>query len=284
MWYNIFFMSQQSIEAGTPRSLVSETFRAVDLRAQRIINNQFQRADASEIVGVFEDLVLQTREDLGEDRCFYDVITATLQKLPQRLPKKVYKDVLSQAADPDMGKRIAAQQAFIYLSLRTITSVVEPYSHSIAPQIELDELMQIGVEAVTQRVNDIMATQNPIQNVHSTVSRAISIFVKQQSGLSEEIVLTDRIHPNEVDKRDPDNPTAIALKQKVREAKETLTIREAHILDFLYGLGWGRCLTYEEVGREFGITSERVVQIEKKVLRRLRHPGKGLEIFTRKHV
>ncbi len=71
-------------------------------------------------------------------------------------------------------------------------------------------------------------------------------------------------------------PTQIAyqnmLSEKIQEVLATLSPREARILRLRFGLENGRNYTLEEVGKKFGLTRERIRQIEGKALRRLRHP------------
>lgn len=62
------------------------------------------------------------------------------------------------------------------------------------------------------------------------------------------------------------------LREKVNEVLSTLSPREARILRLRFGLDNDRPYTLEEVGQKFGLTRERIRQIEGKALRRLRHP------------
>jgi RNA polymerase primary sigma factor len=62
------------------------------------------------------------------------------------------------------------------------------------------------------------------------------------------------------------------LRDKVEEVLNTLTPREARILRLRFGLQDGRSYTLEEVGQKFGLTRERIRQLERRALRRLRHP------------
>jgi len=77
---------------------------------------------------------------------------------------------------------------------------------------------------------------------------------------------------------DKDNPTpsqrvySKLLSEKVESILESLPYREARILRLRFGLEDGRFYTLEEVGRKFGLTRERIRQIETKALRHLRHP------------
>ena len=65
------------------------------------------------------------------------------------------------------------------------------------------------------------------------------------------------------------------LKEQVSEVLETLTERERKVLQLRFGLEDGRSRTLEGVGMEFGVTRERIRQIEAKALRKLRHPSRS---------
>jgi len=68
------------------------------------------------------------------------------------------------------------------------------------------------------------------------------------------------------------------LREKVEEVLATLSPREARILRLRFGLQNGRSYTLEEVGQKFGLTRERIRQIEGKALRRLRHPRRSRQL------
>jgi RNA polymerase primary sigma factor len=68
------------------------------------------------------------------------------------------------------------------------------------------------------------------------------------------------------------------LRQKIEEVLSTLSPREARILRLRFGLDNGRTYTLEEVGQKFGLTRERIRQIEGKALRRLRHPRRARQL------
>jgi RNA polymerase primary sigma factor len=68
------------------------------------------------------------------------------------------------------------------------------------------------------------------------------------------------------------------LRERIEAVLGTLTPREARILRLRFGLQNGRCYTLEEVGQKFGLTRERIRQIEGRALRRLRHPRRARQL------
>ncbi len=83
---------------------------------------------------------------------------------------------------------------------------------------------------------------------------------------------------------DKETPTPIQtvysklLKEKVNDVLDTLPCREARILKLRFGLEDGKYYTLEEVGQKFGLTRERIRQLETKALRRLRQPQKSQQL------
>ncbi|CAG7596549.1 RNA polymerase sigma factor SigA [Paenibacillus solanacearum] len=65
------------------------------------------------------------------------------------------------------------------------------------------------------------------------------------------------------------------LKEQIEDVLDTLTEREENVLRLRFGLDDGRTRTLEEVGKVFGVTRERIRQIEAKALRKLRHPSRS---------
>jgi len=68
------------------------------------------------------------------------------------------------------------------------------------------------------------------------------------------------------------------LEEHIHSALDILSDREREVLEMRYGLQDGRTHTLEEVGKAFGVTRERIRQIETKALRKLRHPGRSRKL------
>jgi len=72
--------------------------------------------------------------------------------------------------------------------------------------------------------------------------------------------------------------TVEMLKSELANVLSTLTEREEKVLRLRFGLDDGQCRTLEEVGQIFGVTRERIRQIEAKALRKLRHPSRSRKL------
>jgi RNA polymerase primary sigma factor len=70
----------------------------------------------------------------------------------------------------------------------------------------------------------------------------------------------------------------LLLKEQLEEVLSSLSQREARVLRLRFGLDDGRARTLEEVGQAFGVTRERIRQIEAKALRKLRHPTRSKKL------
>jgi RNA polymerase primary sigma factor len=68
------------------------------------------------------------------------------------------------------------------------------------------------------------------------------------------------------------------LKEQMERVLGQLSERERNVLELRFGLEDGRARTLEEVGKAFGVTRERIRQIEAKALRKLRHPTKSRQL------
>lgn len=113
-----------------------------------------------------------------------------------------------------------------------------------------------------ERVREIMKiAQEPI-------SLETPIGEEEDSHLGDFIEDSDAVAPAEA-------ASTTLLKEKMEDVLENLTIREKKVLQLRFGLEDGRPRTLEEVGQEFGVTRERIRQIEAKALRKLRHPTRS---------
>jgi RNA polymerase primary sigma factor len=122
-----------------------------------------------------------------------------------------------------------------------------------------------GLEVMPDKVREIMKiSQEP-------VSLETPIGEEEDSHLGDFIEDKSTLTPS-------DAASYQLLREQVEDILSTLSDREARVLQLRFGLEDGRNRTLEEVGRDFGVTRERIRQIEAKALRRLRHPTRSKKL------
>ena len=122
-----------------------------------------------------------------------------------------------------------------------------------------------GMEVTPERVRDIQkVSQEP-------VSLETPIGEEEDSHLGD--FIEDRNAP-----APPDAAMGQLRKEEVANALGTLTERERRVIQLRFGIDDGRGRTLEEVGRDFGVTRERIRQIEAKAIRKLRHPSRSTRL------
>lgn len=135
---------------------------------------------------------------------------------------------------------------------------------------------ELGREPSEQEIADRML--QPLEKVQHAMSlsgqQPTSLdkpIGNDASGTSDESLLGDFIADTEFDTAH--TVMQSLMRDDVLQALDKLTPRERRVIIMRFGLADGQEHTLEEIGREFGITRERIRQIEGKALRRLRHPA-----------
>ena len=144
--------------------------------------------------------------------------------------------------------------------IRVTRQLVQDLGRDPKPN-EIAKKMDISVE----RVREIMKiAQEP-------VSLETPIGEEEDSHLGDFIEDHDAPAPAE-------QASFMMLKEQLAEVLDTLTERERKVLVLRFGIEDGRARTLEEVGQSFGVTRERIRQIEAKALRKLRHPTRSKKL------
>ena len=128
-----------------------------------------------------------------------------------------------------------------------------------------NEEIGAGMEVPPEKVKEILKiSQEP-------VSLETPIGEEENSHLGDFIEDRSALAPSEAASNQ-------LLKEQVDDVLYTLSDREARVLQLRFGLEDGRGRTLEEVGRDFGVTRERIRQIEAKALRKLRQPSRSKKL------
>ncbi len=144
--------------------------------------------------------------------------------------------------------------------LRVSRRLVQEYGRE-PTSVEIGE----GLEITPERVREIIkVSQEP-------VSLETPVGEEEDSHLGDFIEDRGTMAPADVASHQ-------LLKEQIDDVLSTLNPREQRVLQMRFGLEDGRSRTLEEVGREFGVTRERIRQIEAKALRKLRHPSRSKKL------
>jgi len=154
-------------------------------------------------------------------------------------------------------------------TIRIPVHMVETINKVVRVQRQL--LQELGreptVEEIAGRVEFPIERVREIQRINQD-----TVSLEQPMGDEEDFSLSDLIEDQGAEVPD-DAATRSMLHEAVRDALATLPKREREVMELRFGLDDGRVRTLEEVGKAFGVTRERIRQIEAKTLAKLRHPN-----------
>jgi RNA polymerase primary sigma factor len=154
-------------------------------------------------------------------------------------------------------------------TIRIPVHMVETINKVVRVQRQL--LQELGreptVEEIASRVEFPIERVREIQRINQD-----TVSLEQPMGDEEDFSLSDLIEDQGAEVPD-DAATRSMLHEAVRDALATLPKREREVMELRFGLEDGRVRTLEEVGKAFGVTRERIRQIEAKTLAKLRHPN-----------
>ncbi len=157
-------------------------------------------------------------------------------------------------------------------TIRIPVHMVETINKLVRTQRRL--MQELGREPTAEEIATTMAegmTPNRVREILKIAQETTSL--ETPVGDEDDSMLGDFI----ADKSQPSPIEAASrelLKENLEEVLSTLTDRESRVLKMRFGLEGKNPMTLEEVGREFGVTRERIRQIEAKALRKLKHPSR----------
>lgn len=143
-------------------------------------------------------------------------------------------------------------------------------------RVTRDLVQDLGREPLPEEIADVLAVSTErLREIQKIAQEPVSL--ETPVGPEQESHLEDYIEDHEA--LAPADAAAFGLLQhQLVEVLQTLPPREARVLRLRFGLEDGRARTLEEVGHVFGVTRERIRQIEAKALRKLRHPSRSTRL------
>ncbi|GAA0482577.1 RNA polymerase sigma factor RpoD [Salinibacillus aidingensis] len=156
-------------------------------------------------------------------------------------------------------------------TIRIPVHMVETINKLIRVQRQL--LQDLGREPTPEEIAEEMdLTPDKVREILKIAQEPVSL--ETPIGEEDDSHLGDFIEDQEA-QSPSDHAAYELLKEQLEDVLDTLTDREENVLRLRFGLDDGRTRTLEEVGKVFGVTRERIRQIEAKALRKLRHPSRS---------
>ena len=138
-------------------------------------------------------------------------------------------------------------------------------------------VQELGREPTHEELaSELNMTPEKVRDAYKSATHPISLETplgndSSDSCLGDFVKDVNALHPQ-------DETSRIILKEQLQGVLETLSQRENEVIKFRFGLETGGPMTLEQVGHKFGVTRERIRQIEAKALRRLRHPSRSKKL------
>ena len=143
-------------------------------------------------------------------------------------------------------------------------------------RVERQLTLELNREPTEEELSKKMGTSvEKIREIYKISQEPVSL--ETPIGEEDDSHLGDFI-PDETNMSPEDFAVNELLKDEISEVLLTLTEREEKVIRLRFGLEDGRPRTLEEVGQLFGVTRERIRQIEAKALRKLRHPSRSRKL------
>ena len=171
---------------------------------------------------------------------------------------------------------------------QAITRAIADQARTIRIPVHMVETINKLIRIQRQLLQDLGREPTPEEigaemNMPTNKVRDILKIAQEPVSLETPIGEEDDSHLGDfIEDKDATSPEQHAsyemLKEQLEQVLETLTDREENVLRLRFGLDDGRTRTLEEVGKVFGVTRERIRQIEAKALRKLRHPSRSNQL------
>ncbi len=171
---------------------------------------------------------------------------------------------------------------------QAITRAIADQARTIRVPVHMVEVINKATRCNRQLVQEL-GREPTVEEIAAKLNMPVEKIIEANRTAADTLSLDTPVGDEEdtsigsfvEDERTPgpaDATSNALLGEALKEILDTLTEREADVLRMRFGMYDGRTHTLEEVGQQFGVTRERIRQIENKAIRKLRHPSRAKKI------
>ena len=193
---------------------------------------------------------------------------ARIIRVPAHMVETINKYYrVSRKLTVELGRDPSMEEVALEMGMLTIDEREEVDAYLARGEhlsVDLDRKVKLAtakVKKIVRMAQETRSLDEPVGNSDDDSSSELGDFV-----------------PDDVTPMPSDSASQQMLKEQMEVLLETLESRERQVIEMRFGLVDGQPRTLEEVGQAFGVTRERVRQIETKALRKLRHPVRSRKL------
>ena len=300
---NILVISEDEEESsgGVDKLVLDDTVLTKDLTINDPVRMYLKEIGQIKLLSMDEELALADRILNGDEEAKNILAEANLRLVVSIAKRYVGRGMLfldliqegniglMKAVDKfDVGKGFKFSTYATWWIRQAITRAIADQARTIRVPVHMVETINRLARVqrqLTLELNREPSEEELSEKLNMPVEKIREVYKISQDPVSLETPIgeEDDSHlgdfvPDEKNMSPEDYTTNEMLKDEISDVLETLTEREEKVIRLRFGLEDGKSRTLEEVGQIFGVTRERIRQIEAKALRKLRHPSRSRKL------
>ena len=298
---NILIASEEDEENGSDKNLLDDSTLTKDLNINDPVRMYLKEIGQIKLLSIQEELELADRILAGDEQAKIILAEANLRLVVSIAKRYVGRGMLfldliqegniglMKAVEKfDVSKGYKFSTYATWWIRQAITRAIADQARTIRVPVHMVETINKLTRVqrqLTLELNREPSEEELAKKMNTSVEKIREIYKISQEPVSLETPIGEEYDSrlgdfikDEHNMNPEDYTTNELLKDEISDILLTLTEREEKVIRLRFGLEDGKSRTLEEVGQIFGVTRERIRQIEAKALRKLRHPSRSRKL------